>query len=1417
MALPVPIVRVVGGAGTSGAGFVVTDDGVVATCAHVIGNAGSGPGDQVEVVVPGGGTWKADVEADSWHAPDREDIAFVRAIGLPATDPAVLAHSRLAEGADLRTYGYSAARPEDGLAGKVELVGTTTLNGSTVLQARSHEVSLGFSGAPVWDRTTGVVVGMVDSIVTPGSDPAGRQGEVAFVRPAEELWAARPELHPRGDPPYRGLEVFDEAHADDYFGRDQACAELVERLLTTDFVMVVGVSGSGKSSLVRAGLQKGLAGSRLPGLPARVRRVFRPGSAPLLDLALALGIDAEGWHGVTPDQAAVAVHEVAGPEGLLLIADQFERLFTECRDEEERRRFVDTLLALAGDAAKVAGTLRADFYGRALQYPGLAHAMQEGQLTLLSMSEDQLMEAVERPARRRFRAFEPGVPERLVADVAGRAGDLPLLQYALTELWNRDAEDGLLTRATYNGLGYEGPDGAFPGVRGAIARRAEETFTALGANERVAVRRIVLSLLDPASMDGEALAGHRAWLDEFDEPTRVVAGALAAEHVRLLTTGRDPVSGRPTVEVAHEALLRGWPRVRVWGSQYAAFVRWTNQDLTPFLRRWLERERGQDFLLPEAMLGEARQRLEQFPELLAGEPAAYVEASIASWESERERLQRMLDETERQRRHAVARQLAAQSEESRHHPTLDLSLLLAIESLRQADLIEGDRAIRRALDVIPATRNRVRHSSLVEAVALSPDGEVLASGDSDGFAYVTEIATGERRFAVEHMQADSNMVTNQGVHRLVFSPDGRLLATAGDDGWARLHEVESGRERARVKHEFSPNFGPHRVQNVAFSADGAYLATAGGESHDACVVDVADGSEVARLQFDQVWDVALNADGSLVALTCGQGIVVVDRASGEERLRLQGGWGINLGLAWFTDDGGSLVIAGHDQESGMVRTVTHVLDGSVVRAPEREPDRVREVLAVSPDGRYIATAGVSVVEASSGRQALLVPHETAVPPEVAFSGDGRFIALASHFQGTQVFDLSSGREQLRIAESSRGVALSSDGRIVARSIGAEVLVSTADGSQLHARIPGAGSFAVPVEGPCLVAASDGCTVVFDLEAAREHLRLEAGAREVALSADGQLLALVRDTVEVRRVETGQLVQTIHLPARGRKDIPRVVAHAAFASDGAALAMAVDDGTARVFDLVDGRERVRHKHKFAAWGIKRPPALAVSADGHTIATASRAIYVLDAMTWSLRARFDRDYEVEQVALSPDGRTMACNELTSMRVIDAKTGSTMFVVDHGEHGFILDMRFSPDGRFVATASRDRTARVTALEDGREHLRIEHPGGVHAVAFSPDGEHVATMADGGDVRVVDLATRRDRARLQHGGTGYSTPSLAFAAGGRFLVTADGRDVLAWALRPEDLIAEGCRRLTRNLTPDEWREYVGDQPYRKTCHDLD
>ncbi|MFC3999525.1 trypsin-like peptidase domain-containing protein [Nocardiopsis sediminis] len=506
--------------------------------------------------------------------------------------------------------------------------------------ANGRPITAGFSGAPVWDSEIGAVVGMV---VAADDD---RSVSTAYQIPIEQVLGSDPELMPN---PYRGLEAFGEEHSAYFHGRDDDVGRLVDAVAHHPVVAVTGHSGVGKSSLVRAGLLARLRadGARIaevrpsPAVPARaalaaaLARLLAaaPATGPTAgptagDLAARLATDGGAIGSVAAEVAALAASGAEGAGGVLFL-DQFEELAGESPAEaRELLRLVATLIEEAGRAAgpgrrplRVVLTLRLESIGELLAPDGPVAA--EATVVALSpMNRARLREAIVGPAGHAPGLyFAPGLVERILDDAGTAPGQLPLVESLLTLLWER-REGGSVTAEAYQRIG---------GVSGAVTRSAEEAIAAYSATgDRARLRRLFTLLArpddDPSGADDHPearFARRRIRLDGLPTPLRRLAQDLAAS--RLLVIGRG-VDGAPTAELAHQALIDHWPRLRGWLTEDLGFLRWRDR-LDQQLARWERAGRAPDLLLRGASLTEARRRLSARPGDHTAAHRSYIGAS----------------------------------------------------------------------------------------------------------------------------------------------------------------------------------------------------------------------------------------------------------------------------------------------------------------------------------------------------------------------------------------------------------------------------------------------------------------------------------------------------------------------------------------------------------------------------------------------------------------------------------------------------------------------------------------------------------------------------------------------------------------------------------------------------------------------
>ena len=738
-------------------------------------------------------------------------------------------------------------------------------------------VQPGFSGGPIWDEELNGTVGMVVA-----ADPAAR---AAFCIPAAHLLDFCPELRPQSLPPnpYRGLLAFREQDADFFFGREAVSVDLWERVRRSPLVSVLGPSGSGKSSLVFAGV--------LPEVRANVEWAvvsMRPGGDPFRELAFALLPLLEADRSETDrlrevpklsdalrsSDIALAnvlrrILERTGRTRLLVILDQFEELFT-LSAETEQRTFLDCWLAALKTPDppwRVLLTLRADFLAQALLYRPFADTLNAGETVLLApMSRDDLRAAVREPACLHGVTFEGGLVERILDDVEEAPGQLPLLEFALTQLWERQ-ESRHLTHAAYEAIG---------GVEGSLMHHAEAVYQEFSEEEREDVRRVFIQMVTPG--EGTQDTRRRALRTELGAARWRTVRHLA--DARLLVTGQD-ANGQEYAEVAHEALIQSWPTLREWMQADRSFRRWQER-MRLLARQWQESKMDEGALLRGALLLEAQEWLVQRGDEIEAKLQEFISASETHVRAEQERqkrLQRRITlglvigllmfallfvfaliqrnaavqeasmrataqaeaeaqrnaavqeasirataqaEAEAQRTLAQVRQMAAvgQLEFDRLPQGLLIGTILGIEALqRVGPLLEADQLVRRGLDLLPAAVARMTHGDYVTAVAFSPDGRYVVSGSIDGTARVWEAATGREVARMTH---------GWGVRAVAFSPDGQYVVSGGCDkrgenyrcieGTARVWETATGREVARLTHDWE-------VTAVAFSPDGRLVVS----------------------------------------------------------------------------------------------------------------------------------------------------------------------------------------------------------------------------------------------------------------------------------------------------------------------------------------------------------------------------------------------------------------------------------------------------------------------------------------------------------------------------------------------------------------------------------------------------------------
>ncbi len=837
-------------------------------------------------------------------------------------------------------------------------------------------------------------------IALDATDPTHWQAVVE--RLCAELQRPVPGPAPRPPCPYPGMVPFSETDSDRFFGRDAEVQELLERLHVHSFVTVIGPSGSGKSSLVFAGLVPALRKSALFGLGDWLVRTLRPGEEPLAALAAALGGD--------PADSARAVIEILATQPkarrLLLIVDQFEELFTLARSDVTP--FQQALLRLAETPnCYLVLTVRADFYADLMAAP-LWPEIRARRIEVLPLDKDALREAIVRPAEEAAedeRVYvEPALVERLVADAAGEPGVLPLIQETLVLLWERLQRRFLPLRA-YAALGGVGRTG----LQVAMARRADAALADLTLEQQTIARRIFVRLVQFG--EGRADTRRQQSVAELrsanDEPLMFDQTLRHLTDKRLLTLSGEEGREDRKVDIAHEALIGGWPTLQNWLTERRGSEQ-IRRRLEAKAIEWVRLGRGSGGLLDEVELLEAERWLTSCDAAHLGRSevlSILVQASRAAIEeAEREKeaaCQRELALTQK----TLAVRLAHQAEKvlGASGESLPRSVLLAVESLRHHPTPEGDEALRHGLALLPRLVARLAHEGHVTAITFSPDEKYLATASEDRIVRVWEATNGrEVASLTDEDSARWQKKVVSYVKRMVYRV-GALLA-------APL--------LGRARNLFLPSF--NSVTAITFSPDGKYLATVTGNT--ALVWEVASGREVARMIHDWPMNaVAFSLDGEYLvtvqteeepveALIQYQTAQVWEMASGREvaYMRIPPPYREFSSYPWraISPDGKYWAEAGRaslTHEVGLAVDYTARVweGGQEITRMTYEGD----VLAVtfSPDGKYLATASedhtARVWEVASGQEVARMIHEKRVTA-VAFSPDGKYLATVRGYPET---------------------------------------------------------------------------------------------------------------------------------------------------------------------------------------------------------------------------------------------------------------------------------------------------------------------------------------------------------------------------------------------------------------------------------
>jgi len=1216
--------------------------------------------------------------------------------------------------------------------------------------------------------------------------------------------------------PYKGLAAFEASDVSYYFGRERLVAELIARMVGSAFIGLIGASGSGKSSALQAGLLPALTGGMLPGSDQWIQVSMRPGEHPMRQFhaALARSLPIGPGRDANPRRILDTTLESMAPaQRTLIVIDQFEEVFTSVSDEVERATFID-FITQSRAGLKVLVAVRADHYERCAGYPRLARLLGTDQVLVGPLAADEIAAIIRHPAERVGLRVDGGLLDALVADVGVEPGALPLLSTALLELWQaRDA--GRLTLAAYRATG---------GVRGAVARLAEAAWERLDEHEQLIARAVFLRLAGDG--EGGAVVRRRVRLEELDiDDNRDVATVLGE-----LTSARLLTASDGYIEVAHEALLREWPRLRAWIEEEGA-GRELRLHLMGAARTWEEGGREDGDLYRGARLASTLDwSVEHTAELNAGE-RAFIDASRMAFERNVERQRRtnrnlrallagvavflvlaigagavaFLQSARAQARELAAAAIAVLDEDP------ELSILLALEAaeIGGEPTPEAVTALHRAVQAsrslltLPVTYEEdVRPINV--GLAISPDGRRLFVQSASRSVRIHDAQSGDLLTTLGDDRADA-----QPHHLgLGLSLDGRQLATVDEGGTLRIWTLNGDHSAADSTQEMRTG-GLGTLRTPAFSADGTRVATvtfaSSARVFQELVLQVWDiESERELRRWDLAWpaDVRFDVDGSRLlvpACECAASgpVAWYDIDTGDTEELFTGAFT----SATVSPDGSLIATGGGDR----VGNIWDADSGEHLQRLDGHRDVLGDV-AFSPDGTRLATTGsegeVRIWDVGTGDLELVLAGHVGLPWGVAWTADGTRVVTGSAQSNVKVWDVTAVRA----------------GEVTGYDFGWERVMN----------IERAGDEFAALGRGCLVGYCAGEVVDFDLDDGPQFEFPDQGGVGVGIAPDGSGLWMQRSNDD-------DTIGSIGLYAPDAED-PMItlagICERSFADesecgsppvapwheqasrfapspDGSLLALLGNSGSVSLWETGAGELVTVIPERwfgpdvlFSGFGVEFSPDGTILALGTAVDVFLFDVAGLRELDLQTMNALDRQL---QEALE-GGRTDPTATSASPHPIAVRLHEMLPVVARLPVGNAWRIEFAPDGSHVAVASPIDNTRVFATE-GWTELHELRPS--WDLDITPDGQRLATFDADGIVRLWDLRTGelQQAVPVVNVGIGALEGSLRFAPNGQHVLVSDAGSVMIHTTDVDELIEIARTRLTRELSDEECQRFLPDR----------
>ncbi|MFS0519399.1 caspase family protein [Nostoc sp. UIC 10607] len=1209
---------------------------------------------------------------------------------------------------------------------------------------------------------------------TPGIWPLKKhdKGEYIFLAPGHPLNLPPAPPLDAAKNPYRGLESYDEVHSELFFGRTELVKKLYNFVKAHPLTVVLGASGSGKSSLVKAGLIPELRKDNAdewcilppvrPGelpLPA-LNNALKNAQLPEVELQqpqqnLAMGI--EVWVKSHPNSK------------LLLFIDQSEEIITLCQNEDERKQFFQEILTAINfhrHRLRVVLSLRSDFEPQirdaglkfvpaALRLGNtvLENIWQSGRFIVPAMTRGELRSAIEKPAETRVMYFQPhDLVEQLIDEVADMPGALPLLSFALSELYlkylkrQRDAEnrgitiDRGLIQSDYQDLG---------GVVRSLTQRADEEYEVLVQENPAYAQIIPQVMLRMVALGGGELARRQVPLSELEYPPS--KNALVKEVIerftkaRLLVTG-DDAEGNSYVEPAHDALVRGWQKLLGWRKQEEENLA-LQRRLTPAAQEWFTKKQTR-------FLWNADPRLDLLEKVLKSEnnwfnqlEAEFVQRSVqkknqnsivrwsitgsvlvgsmifsaAVWSQWRT--------SEINQANSLGRY--SQSLFDQHN-----ELQAFIEAIKAGKILQKQHAtdpeVMTAFQKVVyegSERNRLEgHDAPVYSVSFSPDGKTLASSSHDFTIKLWNLETGK---LIRTLKGH-----NGEVNSAIFSPDGKTLASSSFDTTIKLWDLKTGKAILTL-----PRNDSAVVKSMSFSPDSKTLASSSDdniitvwnlETGKATLAlksqdNVFESNSSTHSQLTSVNSVSFSPDGKTLTSTSYDGKIIIWNLEARKQIqvfRVDNGPIYN---ASFSLDGKTLAFASDDNKIKLWNLKT----GKEIRTLQGHDDEVNSInfrhdgevnsISFSPDGKTLVSAGddnkIKLWNLKTGEEIRTFQAHNGRVYSVRFSPDGKTLASASS-NTIKLWNLVNAGEAIRTFKAHNGqvysVRFSPDGKTLASVSG--------DNTIKLWNLVNAGEAIRTFKGHN----EDVKSISFDFYGI---------VKSISFSPNGKTLAFASsdNPIKLWNLETGNVIRTLE------------GYNVSFSPDGKTLAFA-SDATIKLWNLEIGKE-IR-----TLQGLNGVNSVSFSPDGKTLASASDDSKI---KVWNLETgiTLTRVEDVKSISFNPDGKTLTfASSDNKIKVWNPKTdktttlwnvetsGDTPIINDHGgdEKFNFRSASFSTDGKAFVFVSLDNKISLWNLETGNatRTLKSHNKGSlVTSVSLSPDRKTLASASRDGTIELWDI----------------------------------------------------------------------------------